>query len=116
MKKILLIFSLACLISACSTKTKVTTDQNTSPVTNPSVSGIMDGSSFEKAIVINEQSESKGVDAEYAWLSKHYPGYRTKKQSLTYHDKKPFDIISIVTGSGEEKNVYFDISNFFGKF
>jgi len=55
------------------------------------------------------------VRAEYAWLKEHYPGYKTTSQSLNNHDKKPFDIINIVTASGEKKAVYFNISGFFGK-
>ena len=77
---------------------------------------VHDGSSFEKAIVINEKSESKGVGAEYEWLRNNYPGYKTKRQTLSYNNKIPYDIITIVTTQGIEKQVYFDISNFYGKF
>lgn len=75
-----------------------------------------DGSSYAQAVVIEEKSESTGVTAEYAWLKKHYPGYRMKSQSLNFHKNKPYDILSIVPAEGEEKEVYFDISNFYGKF
>lgn len=79
------------------------------------VAGV-DGSSYEKAIVIQETSEMKGVDAEYNWLSLYYPGYRRGMQSLVTHDKKPYDILTITTANGVEKKVYFDISKYFGKF
>lgn len=118
MKNILLIFSLACLITSCSSTKKTTASSSSAPTTDTvSVApGERDGSSFAKAIIINEKSESKGVDAEYAWLRKNFPGYRSKGQSLTYNNKKPFDVIHIVTGDGKDTDVYFDISNFFGKF
>lgn len=74
-----------------------------------------DGSSYEKAVVIKEKNESKGVAAEYAWLREHYPGYKSKGQSLNHKDKKAYDIITIVTRDGDEKQVYFDISGFFGR-
>ena len=77
---------------------------------------IADGSSFANAIVIKEKSEATGGAAEYAWLRKNYPGYHTKMQSLVYHDKKPFDILHVVLANGTEKDFYFDIGNFFGKF
>ncbi|HEU4719121.1 MAG TPA: hypothetical protein VFU15_14855 [Bacteroidia bacterium] len=79
-------------------------------------SGDQDGSSFDNAVVIYEKTEGKGVDAEYDWLKTHYPGYTVNRQSLVTHDGKPYDVLSITTADGEKKDVYFDISNFFGKF
>jgi len=75
-----------------------------------------DGSSFERAIFITEKSERTGAAAEYIWLRKNYPGYSTKMQRLVHHDKKPYDILHVVLSDGTEKDFYFDISNFFGKF
>ncbi len=75
-----------------------------------------DGSSFDKAIVITEKTETTGVDAEYKWLSDHYPGYTSSGQALVYHDKRPYDILNIKTSTGTPMKVYFDISNYFGKF
>jgi hypothetical protein len=73
-----------------------------------------EGTSYENAVFITEKTESKGVDAEYKWLSQHYPGYKLKKQSLGHNGGKPYDLMDIKTSSGEEKTIYFDISNFFG--
>ncbi|MGP8215424.1 MAG: hypothetical protein ACLQQ4_07670 [Bacteroidia bacterium] len=76
---------------------------------------VRDGSSFEKAVIIEDTTESEGISAEYKWLAIHYPGYRTDSQALAEHDKHPFDILSIKTADGIPKDVYFDISNYFGK-
>ena len=57
--------------------------------------GTRDGSSYEKAIIIKDTTESKGIKAEYAWLSEHYPGYKMKKQALSYNNGKPYDILYI---------------------
>ena len=76
---------------------------------------IRDGSSFDKAIIIADTTESAGISAEYRWLDYHYPGCKTGSQSLSYHNKKPFDILYIKTKNKESKEVYFDISNYFGK-
>ena len=73
-----------------------------------------DGSSYENAIFITEKTESSGVAAEYKWLREHYPGYKLKKQELDHSGGKPYDLMYIKTSSGEEKIIYFDISNFFG--
>lgn len=96
-------------LTACSTQKKNTESVSTgTSITNP-------GLSFNTAILIQETTESKGVNAEYAWLKTNYPGYKTKSQSLITHDKKPYDIITIITQAGEELKIYFNISNFFGK-
>ena len=90
--------------------------KNTTSDTSRHDSLIMrDGSSFKKAVIILDTTESSGVDAEYKWLALHYPGYTTKEQSLNMDDKQPYDILYIKTKEGEEKKVFFDISNYFGK-
>ena len=75
-----------------------------------------DGSSYDKAIVIHEDHENQGIADEYAWIRNRYPGSKTKSQSLNYYKNQPYDIIHIVTDDGKEVAVYFDISNFYGKF
>jgi hypothetical protein len=75
-----------------------------------------DGLSFETAIVITEKSETKGVTAEYNWIREQYTGYVVKGQSLQNHEKKPYDVITITFPDGRDLPLYFDISNFFGKF
>ncbi len=108
-KKNILFLSILFIVVACSTQKKNAGSASTeTQISTP-------GLSFNAAIIINETTETKGVNAEYAWLKKNYPGYKTKSQSLVTQDKKPFDIITIVTQGGDELKVYFDISNFFGK-
>jgi hypothetical protein len=107
-----IILFVACHSSKKASTANVKTEQAVATPENPAA----DGSSYEKAIVIQETSETKGVGAEYAWLRKQYPGYKMQSQSLSTSNKKPYDIINIVTEDGEKKAVYFDISNFFGKF
>jgi len=107
MKNTLYVLILLISILGCNSAKKISDVQkNTS----------FDGSSFEKAIVINKSSESEGISAEYDWLKKNYPNYQNLGQSLMYHDKKPYDVLKIKTEKGETKDIYFDISKFFGKF
>ena len=75
-----------------------------------------DGLSFATAIVITEKSEMKGTSAEYSWIKSHYSNYKTKGQALSMSNKKPYDIITIILSDGKEVPLYFDISNFFGRF
>jgi ABC-type glycerol-3-phosphate transport system substrate-binding protein len=106
---------LLALLTACSSTKHTSTSSNTATTITQPIAGA-DGSSFEKAIVIQETSKRTGVDAEYKWLANNYPGYKRGMQSLVTHEKKPYDILTITTTDGVEKKVYFDISNYFGKF
>lgn len=107
MKNIFLASMLAmALLTSCSSSKK--TGQATTSATSSSKD--KDGSSFEKAIVV------PSVAAEYAWLREHYPGYKRKGQSLTFKDKKPYDILTVELADGTERKFYFDISSFFGKY
>lgn len=74
-----------------------------------------DGSSFEKAVIILGADATSGVKAEYQYLQKKFPGYQPGSQSLVEHDKRMYDVLEISTPSGPKK-VYFDITDFFGKF
>jgi hypothetical protein len=114
MKKILIVLFVAMLAASCNTSKKAS-NSSTSGNSIAVNEADRDGSSYEKAIVIQEKTESTGVDAEYAWLKKHYPGYKMKQQSLTNKNGKAYDLIEIVTAQGKTMTIYFDISNFFGK-
>ena len=114
MKKIVFLLSLACLIASCST-TKIVSEPSPNQTSTSAITE-NDGSSFEKAIVINEKNSMYGVDAEYAWIKQNYPSSTLKGQYLVKHKNKHYDIIEIITSDGNEKRIYFNISNFFGKF
>ena len=109
-----------CLLfcAACST-TKHTSSHSESQATTAVASipkSTDDGLSFATAVVITEKTETSGVQAEYAWIKQHYENYEIKKQSLSYHDKKPFNVITITLANGNNLDLYFDITNYFGKF
>ena len=74
-----------------------------------------DGSSYNNAIIIKATNEGDGIDAEYKWLADHYPGYKTEGQSLNENGKTPYDVLHIKTNDGQRKDVFFDISSYFGK-
>jgi hypothetical protein len=112
MKKFLILLLIACVTYSCASTRSVT---NKTQTTAESVAP-GDGSSFENAIIIKEHTESTGVSAEYAWLRQNYPGYKLQKQALVNNKGVPYDVLDIVTGNGEKKSIYFNISRFFGKF
>lgn len=111
--KLLLAFSLLALVCACAPRHMAATGDPAVPVDD---TVLRDGSSFQKAIIIHETGEMTGVSAEYKWLKTHYPGYSSEKQSLMMVNKAPYDVLHIKNAEGDEKDVWFDISRFYGKF
>lgn len=89
MRQFIFLLFLTLTLNCCTTSHKTTSFQtNDKPDNNFSTPGTRDGSSFDKAIIIMETSETKGVDAEYAWLRAHYPYYKMRMQALANHEKK----------------------------
>lgn len=114
MKKIVFLLLFICFVASCSTSKSGSGYSNSANTTATASSE--KGSSFDNPIVIEETSERAGVDAEYTWLRKNYPGFKLISQALTSNNKKPFDLLIIETADGVEKKIYFDISKFFGKY
>jgi len=75
-----------------------------------------DGSSVEKAVVILGATESTGTRAEYLWLDSHYPGWQSHDQSLLNQGHRVYDVMSFTMPDGSRHNVYFDITDYFGKY
>lgn len=117
MKKLLAIPAAMVLLASCST-TKKTTGSSTSTTNN--ISSIKDadrdGSSFERAIVIDKKNETEGVAAEYSWMRKNHPEYTVGGQSLQHQGKLVFDVLHATAKDGSKRDFYFDITGFFGKF
>jgi len=68
-----------------------------------------DGASAEKAIPV------KSIAEEYAWVGQHLPGTQFESQALVNLDGRSFDLLTLRGQNGEVRQVYFDISSFFGQ-
>ena len=112
---LLLIILLGSCSPARKSQTGSSSNTESSPGTTVIASADKDGSSYEKAIVIKAKNSTNGIAAEYKWLKENYPGYTLIKQSLDMQGNHRYDIMHIKTKNGDEKNIYFDITNFFGK-
>jgi hypothetical protein len=111
MKKLILLTLITLTLFSCGVS------KQTSSVKTPTETSVtQDGLSYETAIVIQETNEMSGIQAEYAWIKEHYPNCSLKQQSLASYKDKPYDIMTIFTSEGKTVNLYFDISNFFGKY
>lgn len=74
-----------------------------------------DGSSYEQAVIFpSAKTSADGVPMESRWLKIKYPGYKKIKQGITQHGGKIYDRINITTVDGEEKQVYFEMTSWFG--
>ena len=107
---------LVLLATACAPETSQSQSQSESAGPGNITYGGGDGSSCEKAVIVQgAKGEMDGVGSEYAWLKQHYPGSKSQGQSLTECQGKPADKLHVLTADGKEIEVYFDISQYFGK-
>ena len=74
-----------------------------------------DGTSFERAIIINEKTERAGIDAENTQLTALFPGSKRVSQRYDIYKDKQHEIVNVTTSDGREVSVYFDVSSYFGK-
>ncbi len=75
-----------------------------------------DGSSVEAAVIIlGATSEGDGVPAEYLWIDKAYPDADVEGQALLDDKGRVYDLLTL-TVDGKPVEVYFDITEYFGKF
>jgi hypothetical protein len=74
-----------------------------------------DGSSSERAVILKSANGSMGaVESEAGWLAEHYPGWRKVRQALLRREGRRYDRITIESPSGEQRSIYFDITDAFG--
>jgi hypothetical protein len=79
------------------------------------------GLTIDNAVIIKVKSETSGIAAEYDFIASKYGvrnvAWRVLSQSVQNKKNKVYDVISIKLAKNDEKlDVYFDITNFYGKF
>ena len=76
-----------------------------------------EGISIEKAVIVkNAKNETEGVAAESKWVRKVHPGWMKGDQALLENNGKYYDRIEYQTSDGKTETIFFDITEFFGKF
>jgi len=77
-----------------------------------------DGSSAEKAIVIEAETEDAGVAKEYEYIEKTYgkrgEAWRLITQDLYSIKGRDYDMLAIRLKDGTRREIWFDITSFFG--
>jgi hypothetical protein len=78
------------------------------------------GESMEDAIIIQAPNSEIGVAKEYQWVEKHFGrrnvSWKLASQALVPGGDRFYDLLHIRLADGTEKKLYFDITDFFGKF
>lgn len=67
------------------------------------------------AIALPARSEKEGVEAEYAYVQKNFPGWKLGSDGLLTDKGKEYDTLQLVGPNGAKKTVIFDITDWFGK-
>ena len=74
------------------------------------------GTSKEQAIIIiGAESELEGVDAEYDYLDSKFEEYEFLSQVFLGEPDKQYDLLRIKLQDGTDREIWFDISGFFGR-
>lgn len=76
---------------------------------------VQDGKSETTAVVITAPDTTQGIAAENDWIRANMPGCNKSGQQLIQGEKGIYDKILLQCADGP-REVYFEISNFFGKF
>jgi hypothetical protein len=103
------------VLGACSSSKKTTSTKTISSNKITEADRFRGGVSIENAIVIRVEKEQAGVEEEYKWLAINYPGYSMIRKTQTSRAAKHYDLVKIRTKDGQQKDIYFDITSFFGK-
>ena len=69
-----------------------------------------DGSTIERAVLVDAPNSMEAIAFERQWLARHYPGWRKGRQSLRHQNGRAYDLIQISGPSSENKSIYFDIT------
>jgi len=74
-----------------------------------------DGSSIETAVIIKAPNNYLGVRGEFDWIKKNRPGWKLETQSVLKGGGKVYDKMYFITPDGQRTNLFFDVTDFYGK-
>jgi len=88
-----------------------------------------DGLSFETAVALEAKTQVEGVAAQQAWIEKNLPGARPAPppkvnsdeeivsfgQEAIQHNGRLYSVVHLQMQDGKLRDVYFDITGYFGK-
>ena len=74
------------------------------------------GSSEQEAVIIlGAESELEGVNAEYEYIQRLHTNFELDSQTFLEKGNKKYDILSVKLQGGTQKDIWFDITDFYGR-
>ena len=74
-----------------------------------------DGTSEEKAVLVEADNEEDGVLWERQWIFDHYGRFRRKSVGLAAANGRHYDVFVVELADHSEKTIFFDCSKFLGR-
>lgn len=73
------------------------------------------GRSEEEAVIIlGAENELEGVNAEYGYIQSLHTEFELDPQTFLEKGNKRYDILTVKLPGGAKKNIWFDITDFYG--
>ena len=74
------------------------------------------GSNKEKAVIIlGADNELKGIDAEFNYIERKVGYFDIESQNFLDEGDKKYDCMNVVGVTGKKKELWFDITDYYGK-
>ena len=75
------------------------------------------GSTKEKAIrIVGADTELKGIDAEFNYIERKVGYFEIESQAFLDEGTKKYDRMKVVGITGKKKELWFDITDYYGKY
>ena len=69
----------------------------------------------EAVIILGAESELEGVDAEYEYTQSLHEHFELDSQTFLEKRNKKYDILTVKLPGGTKKDIWFDITDFYGR-
>lgn len=77
--------------------------------------GSIGSSEQEAVIILGAESELEGVNAEYEYIQRLHTEFELDSQTFLEKENKKYDILTVKLPGGAKKNIWFDITDFYGR-
>jgi len=106
------------LLAGCQSSS---TTPNSSPTRTKSFKySTDDGSTMSSAVEIRTHSPTEGGILMKDWIRANHPGFGISEQEIiadpTKHNRKVYNMITIVDPNNNAKRVYFDVTQFYSRY
>lgn len=118
--------AIAAAVGGCTRDSKSSTARTSG---GPEIRRLPEGLSLETAVALDAKTQAEGVAAQHAWIEKNLPGAHPAPapkmnsdeeiisfgQETIQHNGKIYSVVHLRMPDGKPRDVYFDITSYFGK-